>query len=309
MKRHHRAITRVSLVLAALILIAGIIVLLVPKERQPEYKGKPVSYWLGIGYTNPPNSVLEGYFDAFPPPGASIDYDQDFLFLEMNPEQFRAIQAIGTNAIPTLLRMQSAEDSRLKLDFVALAYKQHLVKFDFTPASNLNVWASHGFGALGARASNAVPALQKIIGGHNSLNSRLQAVYSLGWIGPPASNAVPALINIISDTNTQIRVSALSALGAIHARPDLVMPAIFEVAQHSDPSSQAQAVYVLKNYGAEARQAIHPYLGIISNLNPSLRPYAIGYLKKIDPDAAKNMPDPVMPDLWEKILNSDSPGP
>ena len=48
------------------------------------------------------------------------------------------LQQIGTNAIPTLLRMLRARDSSFKLKLISLAQKQHFIKFDFVPAGQRN---------------------------------------------------------------------------------------------------------------------------------------------------------------------------
>ena len=72
-----------------------------------------------------------------------------------------ALGAIGTNAIPALLRMLRAHDSAFKLKLIALAEKQHLIRFSFTSAEAWNERAFLGFAFLGSSASNAVPALAR----------------------------------------------------------------------------------------------------------------------------------------------------
>jgi hypothetical protein len=118
--------------------LAGIIwVLLQPSE--PAYRGRRLVYWLG--YYFPPPTFMNG--------GGGF----------ANPEAVEAIRQIGTNGIPTLLRLAAAHDSALKLDLVRLAAKQHLIRIPFTSAWEKNRLATLGFSALGAAASNAMPAL------------------------------------------------------------------------------------------------------------------------------------------------------
>src|SRR5581483_912950 len=214
-----------------------------PPSPEPQYQGKPLNYWLGRGYTNVPVLWAGSYVEVGrPPPGVYRMQSRgppvlgDFptpLAGDLNPDQIEAVRAIGTNGIPTLLRMLRAADSALLPRLAALAQRQHLIKINFTPAANQNFWARQGFRMLGPTASNDVPALMKIYEQNISPSSRLDVLDSLGWIGPAASNAVPMLVRALSDTNSlglaakrwrfpgyatnaPFRITALWALEEIH---------------------------------------------------------------------------------------------
>jgi hypothetical protein len=109
--------------LLALALMGGLVWLALP-PREPVYQGKTLSEWLEPGLNAPGTE--------------------------------EAIRHIGTNGIPTLLRMLRAHDSKLKLQLVELAQKQHLVKSHFIPASDRNYEAAGAFDVLGPAVSNAV---------------------------------------------------------------------------------------------------------------------------------------------------------
>ena len=85
--------------------------------REPEYEGKSLSEW------------LEGFNGSGP---------------DINSEVSQAIVAMGTNALPCLVAILEAEDSRFKLNLIRLSRKQSLIKFPIKAA------ADHRGPALGA---------------------------------------------------------------------------------------------------------------------------------------------------------------
>src|SRR6478609_8731880 len=75
-----------------------------PREQEPVYQGQPLSVW------------LEGYLSKFKWNG---------------PERQKADEAmrqIGTNALPTLLRLIKANDSASVRELYRLAQKQHVIR-------------------------------------------------------------------------------------------------------------------------------------------------------------------------------------
>jgi hypothetical protein len=63
--------------------------------------------------------------------------------LESN--QVAAIRAIGTNGIPTLLRMLRAQDSAIKAKLAVLLRKQTFVSFRTHKTSNIRNWRPMDF--------------------------------------------------------------------------------------------------------------------------------------------------------------------
>ncbi len=82
-------------------------------EPEPVYYGKPLSAWLEI-YDSPNNSTSQ-QFDA----------------------ARMAIGGIGTNAIPTLLRMLRTPDLAWKNRLFALAQKNHFIKINYVEPQRL----------------------------------------------------------------------------------------------------------------------------------------------------------------------------
>jgi hypothetical protein len=136
---------RVYIALAVLlVMLAGVIAWQVLHLREPIYQGKRLSSWL----------------EAYKLYGvAGVETWQ--VRVEQQ-EADEAVRRIGTNALPTLLRMLRAKDSALKVKLMDLAQKQRFIHINYIPSDELNYRACSAFGVLRAKAQSAVPALIRI---------------------------------------------------------------------------------------------------------------------------------------------------
>ena len=148
---------------------------------QPVYEGKTLTSWL--------TGVTEGGTAGY-----------------MKAEE--AVRQVGTNAIPTLLRLLWASDSALKVKVVGLLERQHVVKLGFTSAETWNIAGRLGFKMLGTNAASAVPALIQIARQGTSPFSQASAIESLGAIGPAAKEAVSYLITLATNQSSGLDFSA-----------------------------------------------------------------------------------------------------
>jgi hypothetical protein len=202
-----------------------------------------------------------------------------------SPETDEAVRRMGTNAIPTLLRMLQARDSSLTTWLLRLARKQHLMKFDHTGDFMKNAHAAHAFDILGADARDAVPELIKILDQNISVHSRNYTAWALGGIGPPAAKAVPTLLRATADTN-YVRRGAIYALGKIRAQPELVVPALTNLLTGPDPNVRAITISSLELFGSDAKSAVPALAQSLNDPTPRVRKLAESALQKIDPEAA-----------------------
>lgn len=187
---------------AFLIGISGLIMWQVSHDHEPVYRNRALSVWL----------------QTYDPSSSSVRGSPQWN------ETDNAVCQIGTNSIPVLLRMLSAKDSKLKLQLIALARKQRVVKIHFVSAAVLNIEASRAFIPLGDRAKDAVPGLMRIYTENNSVESLNAVEEALGWIGSAAKPAITLLLGAATNSNDRVRASALWALGEIHAEPQLCVP-------------------------------------------------------------------------------------
>jgi tetratricopeptide (TPR) repeat protein len=126
------------LLLLALLLVAASVWLLLPRA-EPSYLGKPLSYWLKrhlqyAGQRSDPNYI----------------------------ESKEAIQRIGTNAIPMLLKMLDSKDSAIKEKLSEWLREHDLMHLEFADAFDRIMLAQDGFTCLERIPTNYIPALVNI---------------------------------------------------------------------------------------------------------------------------------------------------
>ena len=188
----------------ALVILPGILLSLMAwqmsqawVQKEPVYRGERLSVWL----------------NAYRKYGlAGVETWQVRLEQQDADE---AVRRIGTNALPTLLRMLRAQDSALKVKFMDLAAKQHLIQIRYTAAEEQHYQACCAFGMLRAKARSAVPALIQIAHQNPSHDSRCYALAALASIGPPAKEAMPFLLECVTNADGMVGVYADNALKAI----------------------------------------------------------------------------------------------
>jgi len=111
-----------------------------PREHEPVYQGKTLTYWLSDFWPgrNPTREKVE----------------QDKL----------AVRQVGTNAIPVLLQWICAKDGPFKQKMVMWIDRHRWVPFRLESSVDKNMLAVSGFSILGkSQAGSAIPALVEII--------------------------------------------------------------------------------------------------------------------------------------------------
>ena len=135
---------RKSLVALGGLILVGVVVLLwivtPSREKEPVYQGKKLSEWLADFGPN-----------RYPPPAKT-------------QEDTAAIRAIGTNALPLLLKWIDADDGSVKGAICAWIDKHSWFPVRPLSAQSKAIMANAGFHILGRnQAAGAVPALSQIV--------------------------------------------------------------------------------------------------------------------------------------------------
>ena len=259
---------RVQIALAVLLVAAlGMVCWQVLRLREPVYHGKCLSLWL----------------QSYSPDGDSPEVDE-------------ALRTMGTNAIPVLLENLQAKDSALKLGWAALG-------LHYTPAETRHLRAQKGFSALGAEASNAVPALIEIYQQNFASSAREAAANSLVEIGPAAKTAIPVLIESAASTNSHVRAFALYTLGRISLESKLVVPVLIKGLHDRDHEvrySSAFGLGALAFMGGDAKPANAALVETLKDSHRSERAAAAMALGHIHSD-----PGLVVPALIEMLRDPD----
>ena len=260
---------RITLVVLLLAVVGvGVVVWAVLKPNEPVYEGRLLTSWLRQYAENhqftEPDLMLQ-------PRG------------ELGKQAEAAIRQIGTNAIPTLLQMVQASDPPpWKLRLIEFLRKQSIIKINRASPS----LAALGFTALGADAAGAVPALIEVCEGKYSKQAEHSAACSLAAIGPPAKAAVPTLMRGMANSSMLVRLYSITALGRIHANPEIVVPALINCLKDNRAGMTLQSAYALGTFGADAKQAIPILIESLESPDADLRECATNALKLIDPQAA-----------------------
>jgi HEAT repeat protein len=270
---------RKRLAIAVAVLVFAALVATVWHSRpppEPVYQGRPLSDW------------LDDYIHAVP-----VGYSAYAAAEAAQRPARTAVRTIGTNAIPFLLDMvRRPDDSRLRL-LLRKANSMIHGRFHIPSAWQVRNEGIAGFKALGAEASNAVPALIQIHEENPAF--RYPVACCLGAIGPPAEDSIPILLSDITNSDGGTRYWAAYALGQIHSRPEIVVPALTNALVHeSTPGIVMDYFDVLATYGPTAKSAVpvlRAYLNGQTNeasasMDAGSQRMAAAWIQKIDPQSA-----------------------
>ncbi len=254
-------------VLGIVLVVVGIGAIISKTSRPAElvYQGRSLSWWLEAATLEPSDEQGDSPSD-------------------------KGIRQFGTNAIPTYLRMLRAKDSPLAIKFRALVKMQHLFKNDFKGASALNLRAQYGFRLLGNLASNAVPALIEIHEQNISRSSRKATVAAIAAIGPPAIQAIPLLIRESTNSNAEVRVNAIWALGCIHARAEVALPVLIKSLRDAARDVRTSTINSLAKFGSEAKPALPAIVEALKDPEATVRQRAASALGAIHMESESVVP-------------------
>jgi HEAT repeat protein len=231
------------------------------RHEEPFYQGKTLRVW------------LKTY----------VDSDRD---REAQAEAVAAIRKIGTNGIPTLLRMIQAPDSNFRTKLKALMGKQTLIKPNFQDAADIRDTAFWGFEVLRDDAKGAVPELLTLAKKPSGTDGRGHAIGALGHIGPSAKAAVPLLLAIASDATDRDRGAAIYSLGLIRSSAESVVPLLESCLRDPVVFIRTRAASALSKYGDAAQSSVPSLIPLLADPSNHVRQQATNALKHIDPAAA-----------------------
>lgn len=235
------------------------------ESAEPSYQGKPLRDW------------LETYVQ-----GGS------YIGVWANPETDEAIRRMGTNAIPALLKMISARDSKWKstLSWYSTESMRRRIsrRFSWWSAGFATDEAAQAIVALGPSASNAVPQLIQTYRKNIGSDSQASCLKALGSIGPAAALAIPDFLGATTNWYPRTRRAAVKALGNLHVDPGLAVPVLIACLQDSDTGTRRYSVEALAKFGAEAKAAV-PALTKLAG-DPSFTSDVNNALSAIDADEA-----------------------
>lgn len=175
---------RIALRVVAIIAFASFAWLLT-RPSQPLYDGRSLTQWMAaLG---------------------SADTDEE-------AHAFAAIEAMGTNALPTIIRFLERRDSTLKLRCLRVAQRIPFLHVRFTTAAEWRQKANVALILSGAESQHAsIPALVRL-SRDTDAGVRQTAVDALSQFMFTEPATLPALEAAQTDADAQVRVSAQEAV-------------------------------------------------------------------------------------------------
>ncbi len=221
----------------------------------------------------------------------------------MNRDAAQALQAIGSNAVPTLLWMMRVPDSDVELhsqtpeQWIQLQQSAR-ERGHGDPAPYLHREALAGFDALGPAAKSAVPDLITLYETNTSPNSRHRVLQGLMGIDPEANAAVPFLIKAVTNSYAaepnEREYVFMTLLTIARQKPELdqVVFALVSHLRDTDAQARIATAEYLSVMRTNAAPAVPTLFELLKDPNLPVRQAAAGAIMSIDPDQAKRrMPE------------------
>jgi HEAT repeat protein len=307
---------------ALLLVLLGGFTWAVLRAREPAYQGRSLPAWLHDYAASTP------YF----PPIAE-------RFRDQAETASHAIQQIGTNALPTLIRMLQAKDSPLKRQLIRLAGRQSFIRVSFRQPWESQLNAASGFFLLGDAARPALPALVEFLRTSEESPTRMAAVVanSLARIAPEGGEILAQALTNASFLQSKDpvdcrRCAAIAIWGLRLFREDpnatpeqktsvernikTAVPALLEGLKDPDVYVRQESAIALGFYGDEAEKAVPALAGCLQDTSWEVAYSAADALAKLKGDAKAAVPalrqalhnrDPRVRESVTKALNQISP--
>ncbi len=179
--------------------------------EEATYEGKPGSFWLD--HISSPNGMQE---------------------------TIKAFKAMGSNAVPFLIKILEQRPSKLGEMIDDKLYKDDLVRH------------------VPKEVVKALPSAMR------TEDQREHAAFVIGQIGPEAETAIPALMAILSDPNEgwRIVVESRTALLAMGDKLAGQVPQFIRYLKNDDRDTRQLGAVLLASTGPKARAAVPTLLGL-----------------------------------------------
>jgi hypothetical protein len=217
---------------------------------EPRYQGKSLSAWLDA----------EAYRDTTWWPGHQATE--------------AAVRAMGTNAVPFLLRRYRRcpdAPSKFKEKVAELLWRVGL------PGQALRYYDTYGsdrlgtvFGAFHALQPRAKEVLPVLIGAYNQRKGdKVAVLHALAWLG--AKEALPFVIGEAGNTNAYVRATSFWVLGTFDWQRSSVIPTLVKGLRDDDPYTRDVCVQAFIRLGPQAPQAMPDLLRILEAETEAVR--------------------------------------
>ena len=282
---------RLFLLLIAVGVLATVLVVVFNREREPEYQGRRLSFWVRdlpwqdprSGHALADEAILHIGTNAIPYLVKWMQYEKPAwkakLYWAAN------IVLNGVNRDWEILDKQALRARGAKYAFRSLGPNAHAAVRDLNRLMTEAQSDSVSFNAASALGHLGKDGLRPLSSGLTNQQGRLRAfcVHSIADLGTNARPAVPLLIRCLQDKYGSIGWIAAGTLGKLRLEPDLVIPALLDCLQPSNGVVRIGAATALGSFGRDARGAVPALLNSLSDTTSAMRLAATNALLQIDP--------------------------
>jgi len=261
---------------------------LVLRPHEQAYRGKPLSRWL-----------LE-------------EREASNRGTVSEAEAESGVRALGTNALPTLIRMASTRLSGWRPIVGMLAREQEMAFLHLPRQDEKHQTTAWALKILGPQAEPAVPALIRLLNDRNTevrrnaaqclagigltgqaavpgliavlgrssgtnpdvLNLRREAIRALREMGPAARSAIPQLATFTNDPASPAYLKAEAELALLRIKGESLLPFIERLADTSNTQWRFTA-WLVSGLGTNAEPAIPLLVQALSSTNLAIQSAAI----------------------------------
>lgn len=247
------------------------------QSREPSYQGRSLSSWLQDFSADNTNAVLRAE---------------------------TAVSAMGTNALPFLMDIISAEKSSLR-EYLENLAEQSPVRVSFLKRnSTRTLEAAAAINALGTLADPAFSSLTNLFYTRHTVSAGIGskgtqflinvttnenssapvvkiATLALGEARSDFDIVVPTLITILNTTNSFARVNAATSLGSLHQKSEIAIPALIKNLDDADPLLCNYIISAIGEFGPDAKAAVPILIKAQNSEGEMIRQRATEALQKI----------------------------
>ena len=245
-----------QIIIFAVLMIVLTILIGIWGEREPHYRGQPLTYWLEECSDTPLSETQR-----------------------LNEAQ-AAVRAMPIGRVlPELLRLAEAGDDPASIWIKKESDQFHLDFLHWRLAEDFQQLGIAGFQVLGTNAASAAPELSRLLNdnahaftavrclvflgnsaevpmGHAltnaNVNVRQYSASQLYWVSDDAETFIAQLTNCLNDADGGVRNYAVQGIGAQTALPHIVLPILVRELEKDDGNVSVAAAAALADFGTNA---------------------------------------------------------
>ncbi|MFH1652726.1 MAG: HEAT repeat domain-containing protein [Pseudomonadota bacterium] len=180
-------------------------------------------------------------------------------------------ESIRTAAIEAMSQMISKSTSKILIPI--------FIRSLTDPNNIVRSYAAIALGKIGSDAKQAIPSLIRVV--KFDSDCREAAAKSLSKIGP---SAIPALQKLLKGNSSDVKSSAIEALGNIGAKSKVAVADIIIFLNHPSQRLRIKMLEALGKIGKAAKASISVIIKLLKNdQNYNVRKHAASVLVRIDP--------------------------